>query len=150
MVRVHWEGFRTVRAYCFLLSCLQHNTHFVFASSLAPSRHPLSDVQGFYGSALDLRQSQSFCGSILDLRRLGRTTKRVEKREAGELSCCSSLARSDFSPTPSLSLSLSLSLFLPPNLSRSLSLSISLALPLSLLRRPRVEPPGISEDLAKR
>ena len=28
--------------------------------------------------------------------------------------------------------------------------SISLALPLSLLRRPRVEPPGISEDLAKR
>ena len=28
--------------------------------------------------------------------------------------------------------------------------SISLALPLSLLRRPRVEPLGISEDLAKR
>ena len=28
--------------------------------------------------------------------------------------------------------------------------SISLALPLSLLRRARVEPPGISEDLAKR
>ena len=27
--------------------------------------------------------------------------------------------------------------------------SISLALPLSLLRRARVEPPGISEDLAK-
>ena len=49
---------------------------------------------------------------------------------------CSTLARSDFSPTPflSLSLSLSLSLFLLPNLSRSLSLSISLALPLSLLR----------------
>ncbi len=29
-------------------------------------------------------------------------------------------------------------------------ISISLALPLSLLRRPRVEPPGISEDWAKR
>ncbi len=46
-------------------------------------------------SALDLRQSRSFCGSILDLRRLGRTTKRVEKQDAGELSCFSSLARSD-------------------------------------------------------
>ena len=45
---------------------------------------------------------------------------------------CSTLARSDFSPTPFLSLSLSLS---PPEpLTLSLSLSISLALPLSLLR----------------
>ena len=45
----------------------------------------------------------------------------------------------------------------PPTLFRMFSVSlelhwvsISLALPLSLLRRARVEPPGISEDLAKR
>ena len=44
----------------------------------------------------------------------------------------------------------------PPTLFRTFSVSvklhwdsISLALPLSLLRRARVEPPGISEDLAK-
>ena len=44
----------------------------------------------------------------------------------------------------------------PPTLFRMFSVSlelhwvsISLALPLSLLRRARVEPPGISEDLAK-
>ena len=103
-------------------------------SSLRESRRTLFAFQGFYGCALDLRQSQSFCGSILDLGRLGKTTKRVEKREAGELSCCSSLARSDFSPTPFLSLSLSLSLSfssqtshaLSPSLSPSLSLSLSL------------------------
>ena len=47
---------------------------------------------------------------------------------------CSTLARSDVSPTPFLSLSLSLSLFLLPHLSRFLSLSTSLALHLSLIR----------------
>ena len=39
--------------------------------------------------------SLAFSGTILNLRRLGRTTKIVEKRDAGELSCCLSLARSD-------------------------------------------------------
>ena len=53
----------------------------------------------------------------------------------------------------SLNLSRSLAHSLSLMVSASMDLhrvSISLALPLSLLRRPRVEPPGISEDLAKR
>ena len=96
--------------------------------SLRESRRPLSDVQGFYGSALDLRQSPSVYGCFLNLRRLGRTT-----REAGELSCVR-LSREAISlPLHfSLSLSLSLSLFLPPNLSRFLSPSLSPSLSLSL------------------
>ena len=92
--------------------------------SLRESRRPLSDVQGFYGSALDLRQSPSVYGCFLNLRRLGRTT-----REAGELSCVR-LSREAIS----LPLHFSLSLSPPEPLTLSLSLSISLALPLSLLR----------------
>ena len=92
--------------------------------SLRESRRPLSDVQGFYGSALDLRQSQSIYRCILNFRRLGRTT-----REAGELSCVR-LSREAIS----LPLHFSLSLSPPEPLTLSLSLSISLALPLSLLR----------------
>ena len=92
--------------------------------SLRESRRPLSDVQGFYGSALDLRQSPSVYGCFLNLRRLGRTT-----REAGELSCVR-LSREAISLP--LHFSLSLSLFLPPNLSRFLSPSLSPSLSLSL------------------
>ena len=94
--------------------------------SLRESRRPLSDVQGFYGSALDLRQSPSVYGCFLNLRRLGRTT-----REAGELSCVR-FSREAISLPLHFSLSLSLSLFLPPNLSRFLSPSLSPSLSLSL------------------
>ena len=69
---------------------------------LRESRRPFSDAQGFYGTALDLRQSQSFRGTILDLRRVDRKTKRVEKLEAGELSGCSSLESTDQSAETSL------------------------------------------------
>ncbi len=37
MVRVHCEGFRTARTYCFLFSRLQDNTLVVLTSSLEAS-----------------------------------------------------------------------------------------------------------------
>ena len=104
------------------------NQVFQLLLSLRESRRPLSDVQGFYGSALDLRQSPSVYGCFLNLRRLGRTT-----REAGELSCVR-LSREAISLPLHFSLSLSLSLSFSPRTSHAFSL------PLYLPRSPSLAP----------